>query len=146
MEVGDKVRMIRPDQETVYYGIEKGDIGIVREVDTSKDILYVDFSEIPNYIWVDACEIEKVETYGKVTYEGRHYHLIEDAEMTNRLTEFPYVNAPIGELYEFEMSAPAIDENGVEYTVYWEFTERKGQETSLDELDYSNPNFVESKY
>ena len=145
MKVGDKVRLVNPDEQTRDYGAERGDIGtVIQEVNGR--IFYVDFTNSANYFWVNAEEIQKVETYGEVTYGGCVYYLIDDATETNRLTETPYIDVLEGEIYEFEMSAPAIDSDGTEYTIYWTFFDRKCQEIPSCDLDYSCPAYVLSKY
>lgn len=77
--------------------------------------------------------------YGTVKFEGNEYRLTSQADFTNRLfnhmSNFNQVDD--GEEFEFEMSARAIDNKGDKYTVYWRFTDVKGEQKELDEFDYS---------
>lgn len=80
--------------------------------------------------------------FGTVTFEGREYALTNQADHTSRLLPGGYTNfndASDGEAYDFEMSAGAIDQEGNEYTVYWLFEGRKGEDDyELDSYDYND--------
>ena len=79
--------------------------------------------------------------FGTVTFEGREFALTSQADHTSRLLPGGYTNyndASDGDEYDFEMSAGAIDQEGNEYTAYWIFTGRKGEDDpELDSYDYS---------
>ncbi|AUS03582.1 hypothetical protein [Paenibacillus larvae] len=78
-----------------------------------------------------------------VVVEGKEFKLTGDADFTNRVLGGWYTDfndASEGEEYQFEMSAPGLDNEGNEVTVYWIFTDIKGEKgkESLDEYDYDN--------
>jgi len=82
--------------------------------------------------------------YGEVEFNGQEYQLTGSADFTSSLMPFmPFHEAGEGDEYCFEMSAPAIDKDGNEYSVYWEFEAIKGEEKELDEYDYDNVARVE---
>lgn len=79
--------------------------------------------------------------FGKVTFADKEYTLTSDADITSTSLDGRYVNyheAAEGEEYSFQMSAQAIDEDGVEHTVYWIFEDIKGSEKDLDGHNYDN--------
>ena len=86
------------------------------------------------------------DKYGTVTFDGREYALTSNADCTSRLLPGGYTNytdAKDGDTYEFEMSSKAIDKDGNEYTAYWIFSGRKGEDDpDLDSYDYSVANRV----
>lgn len=76
-----------------------------------------------------------------VTFNGKTYTLTTDAQPSSRLLPHPknYHEVEMGEEYDFEMTAKAVDENGDEYLVSWIFTEIKGEESEgYDNFDYDN--------
>jgi hypothetical protein len=82
--------------------------------------------------------ISKLEKkFGIVETEGKKYTLTGQALETNRdLGPFGYNNRDQNDgKYNFEMSAPAIDENGNTYHVYWIFL--CTDDRDLDQYDYS---------
>ena len=87
---------------------------------------------VQNYIKEDfKVNLQELENkWGSVEFEGKKYILTSAAEITGN----PLDKYSDGEDY-FEMSCPAVDEDGKEYTAYWEF-ENDGRE--LDEYDYDN--------
>ncbi len=75
--------------------------------------------------------------YGTTQFEGKTIILDGIADFTSRLMPLkPFHEAEEGEEYNFEMSAPGHDEEGVDCTVYWEFEAVKGEEKELDMYDY----------
>ena len=80
---------------------------------------------------------ETVSNFGKVTFEGKTYTLTADADFTGRcLEEKPnYQDQGENGEYWFEMSAPAVDADGNEYTVYWMFY-CDNPDRELDSYDY----------
>jgi hypothetical protein len=85
--------------------------------------------------------------FGMTACDGKKYTLTNAADYTGRLLPggyTNYVNAENGENYDFEMSASAVDEDGVECTVYWIFSDTKGDEDPLDTYDYSTADRVQS--
>ena len=85
---------------------------------------------VQNYIKEDfKVKLKELENkWGSTEFEGKKYILTSAAEITgNTLDKYSD-----GEDY-FEMSCPALDLDGNNYTVYWEF-ENDGRE--LDEYDY----------
>ena len=95
---------------------------------------------------MDKAKLE--EKFGAVVFKGKKYILTDQADFTSRLLPtIPNYNEPDenGD-YDFEMSAPAIDEEGNEYTVYWIFNTEKdedGESKELDENDYDDVARVE---
>lgn len=84
--------------------------------------------------------------YGTVDFEGKTYNLKAQADFTNRV--IPHIpnnfnDVENGEAFRFEMSAPAVDEEGNEYIVYWIFEDVKGDERELDSFDYDDVDRVE---
>lgn len=78
--------------------------------------------------------------FGTVKFEGKEYILTMDAVTTGRQLNNgqDFNDKSEGEIYEFEMSADAIDEQGKSYTVYWIFENEKGEGgKDLDEFDYN---------
>lgn len=67
--------------------------------------------------------------YGRIEHDGKEYIFTDMADHTNRC--LLYNNDEL-----FEMSAPAVDVAGNEYTVYWIF--EKDNEKELEEYDYNN--------
>lgn len=84
----------------------------------------------------EACEGIEVGEFGAVEYEGKFYRLTAGVDFTYRL-----LPPPLGERY-FEMAAPAVDQDGNRYTVYWIFEEDIAMD--LDEYDYDNINSVKA--
>lgn len=84
--------------------------------------------------------------FGTVNFKGCEYALTSQADHTNRLLNGGYTNytdAADGEEYDFEMSAPAIDKDCKEFTVYWIFCGLKGEnDYQLDDYDYRFPDRV----
>ena len=66
---------------------------------------------------------------GTVDFEGKTYALKRQAELTNRVFPGWFGDAAEGEEYTTEYGAPAIDEDGNEYWVTWQFNEVKGEES-----------------
>lgn len=90
-----------------------------------------------NGYWTTAEKLEK--EFGSVKFKGKKYILTMQADFTNRLLPYPknYNDVSDGEEYDFEMSAGAIDKDGNEFTVYWIFTDKKGENgKELDMFDY----------
>lgn len=87
----------------------------------------------------------KNSNFGTVTFEGKEYHLQTEAEIDNRIIPgaVNFNDAGDDEEYEFEMSAKAIDDEGHTYTVYWIFTDIKGENgRELDSFNYGDVNRV----
>ena len=78
-------------------------------------------------------ELEK--KWGSVVYECEKYVLTDGAEFTGRCLPDPYQQT------HFELSAPAIDNDGHECVVYWIFEEVKDWE--LDQYDYDDVDRIE---
>lgn len=82
---------------------------------------------------------EKIREENKMEFEGRTYTLTGDAEITGTELDSRFTNyheAQNGEAYDFEMAAPALDEEGNEVMVYWVFENIKGEEKELDTYNY----------
>ncbi|WP_218231564.1 hypothetical protein [Paenibacillus chitinolyticus] len=80
--------------------------------------------------------------FGKVTFEGKIFKLMEEADFTNRQLPSQFVNyheVTKGETYDAEFSADAVDEDGIGHQVYWMFEFVKGNEPELDSLNWDNP-------
>ena len=73
------------------------------------------------------------QKYGSVEHAGKTYILTDYAAPTSRCL-------PDHQQEHFELSAPAIDEEGNEYNIYWIF-EDDGRE--LDMYDYDDVDRVE---
>lgn len=83
--------------------------------------------------------------FGTVTFDGREYFLTTGADFTNRLLPFSnnYNDVCDGEWYAFEMAADAVDQKGIEYKVFWIFSNIKGENArELDSYDYDVADFV----
>lgn len=81
----------------------------------------------------------------KITFAGKEYTLTTDADFTNGVLNYPknYNDVEEGEEFDFQMSAQAIDSEGNKYTVYWIFSDIKGDnQKELDSFDYDNVNNV----
>ncbi|ARF67195.1 hypothetical protein B7C51_04285 [Paenibacillus larvae subsp. pulvifaciens] len=81
--------------------------------------------------------------FGTVVFEGKEFKLTEDANFTNRVLGGWYTDfndASEGEKFDFEVSAPGVDDEGNEVTVYWIFTDIKGEggKEGLDEYNYDD--------
>lgn len=88
----------------------------------------------------------KTTNYGKAVFEGKVYNFTDQADFTSRLLGYgtDYNDVVEGEEFEFEMSAPALNEHGQECTVYWIFSDIKGDdEKELDQYDYDKVDRVE---
>lgn len=79
-------------------------------------------------------------------FAGKKYILTDQADHTNRLLEWGWHNKKEHDgYYQFEMSCPAIDNAGQEYTVYWVFGaqyDEDGDPLPLDGYDYDAVNRV----
>lgn len=84
--------------------------------------------------------------YGTVTIDGKTYTLTGEADYTSRLLPSGYVNyheANEGDAYDFEMSAPAADDEGTKYLIYWLFEGIKGDnDPELDTYDFTTADRV----
>ena len=74
----------------------------------------------------------------QISFNDKNYTLITEAVMTGRLLPYPknYHEVTAGEEFDFEMTAKAVDENGVRYEVAWMFSDIKGEEA--DNYDFDN--------
>jgi len=85
--------------------------------------------------------------FGTVNFEGKELTLTSDAVITGRQLQSSnnYNDVEVGEKFEFEMSSSATDKDNNEVTVYWMFTDIKGEDEkeSLDMFDYDVVNRVE---
>jgi hypothetical protein len=83
--------------------------------------------------------VEMDSKYGSVVFEGKKYILCDQTKFTGNLLDILPDSQDLdgnGESW-FEMSAPAVDEDGNDYTVYWVFC-YEGPERKLDSYDYDN--------
>lgn len=86
--------------------------------------------DISNRVTEAYCEFKDQAKQGVYEFEGKRYALTRDAELTNRLFCDGHVNfndVADGEPYDEEWSAPAVDEAGNEFYVYWIFENTKGE-------------------
>ena len=75
----------------------------------------------------------------QIIFEGRTYNLTGEADFTSRYFQsFNYIDAEVGEEYQFEMSCHCTDGNGNDYIMYWIFEDVRGNEKELDCFDYEN--------
>ncbi len=92
-------------------------------------------------------KFDRKNDFGIVEFEGREYRFTGEADFTSRLLPGPWNLNDVeeGEEYQFEMVAPAVDEQtGKEYKVYWIFWKVKGEDDwELDSLDYDKVHRVE---
>ena len=89
-----------------------------------------------------------MKDFGTVEFNGKKYTLTSDADFTNSVLNYPknYNDAEDGEEFDFQMSASATDANGNECTVYWIFSDIKGEsEKELDSFDYDNVHGIEEE-
>lgn len=77
----------------------------------------------------------KVKEFGEVTFEGKSYALIAQADFSNRVFVGWFGDAQEGEEYTVEFAARAVDAKGDPYEVYWQFETVKGEEPG-DLSDY----------
>lgn len=79
--------------------------------------------------------------FGNVYHGVEKFELLAMAEPTGRWLEGSYLNineVEDGDVFQFEMSAPALGEDGKNYTVYWIFNDIRGEN---GEQDLSNFNY-----
>lgn len=73
---------------------------------------------------------------------GPHGATIEWKGKRMQTTDVPYVMQVGEELYAHEMyNAPALDEDGNEYVIYWEITDAETTDES-EACDWANPTSV----
>ncbi|MGI6491492.1 MAG: hypothetical protein ACOX0T_03595 [Pelotomaculum sp.] len=84
----------------------------------------------------ETCDGIEVGEFGAVEYEGKFYKLTNKVDFTYRI-----LPPPLGERH-FEMAAPAVDQDGNRYTVYWIFEEDIAMDP--DEYDYNDINSVKA--
>ena len=82
--------------------------------------------------------------FGTVEFEGKTYTLTDWAEPSSRLLPYPKNIHEVedGEEDDFEMIAPAVDDEGNKYSVRWIFSAIKGEECELDDFNYEIPDEV----
>ena len=71
---------------------------------------------------------ELARKFGIVTHDGTEYTLIKQAELSNRVFVGWWGDVEEGEEYTSEWSATAVDAEGNEFEVYWQFDAVKGDE------------------
>lgn len=76
--------------------------------------------------------------FGTVTHEGKKYTLTQEADFSNRQFVGSWFDAQEGEEYTAEFSARALDAEGNEHWVYWQFDTVKGNECPLDSYPWSD--------
>lgn len=76
--------------------------------------------------------------FGTVTHEGKTYTLTAQADYSNRLFTDWWGDAKEGETYTVEFNCTAIDEEGYDYAVYWQFDDIKGQEREPDSYPFDD--------
>lgn len=118
-EVNDCLNQLLQSKGTYYIGYH--------DADGSYCLFYEELAE--EEINID----ELAKKYGLVEYKGKKYILTDYAEPTSRLL-------PDYQRGCFEMFAPAVDEEGNEYVVYWIFTD---DGRALDKYDYNDVDRVE---
>lgn len=82
--------------------------------------------------------------FGTVEFKGKTYTLTDWAELSGRLLPYPknFHEVGEGEEYDFEMAAPAVDDEGNKYSVRWIVSAIKGEECDLDGFNYETPDEV----
>lgn len=79
------------------------------------------------------------QKFGTVTHEGTEYTLTSVADFSSRLFDGNGLNAQEGEPYTVEFVCPAIDSEGNEYEIYWQFDGIiKGEEPAPDMYDWAH--------
>jgi hypothetical protein len=73
--------------------------------------------------------------FGTATYNGKIYTLVNEATLSNRVFTGWWGDAEEGEPYTAEYNADAVDADGNQYMIYWQFDEIKGNEPE-DESNY----------
>lgn len=82
--------------------------------------------------------------YGTVTYDGQVYVLQGQAYLSDRVFPGGWHDAEEGEEYTTEYYADAVDPDGNDYIVVWQFDTVKGEEPEDEEnYDWSDDNIVE---
>lgn len=71
---------------------------------------------------------ENANRHGEVSYQGKTFALLAQAEPTNRVFPGWWGDAREGEEYIQEWSAPAIGQDGEEYVTIWQCDAVKGQD------------------
>lgn len=87
-------------------------------------------TELCNDVTEAYMEFKAYAKAGLYTVDGKRYALTRDAELTNRLFCDGHVNfndVADGETYDEEWSAPAVDEAGNAFEVFWIFENTKGE-------------------
>ena len=86
--------------------------------------------------------------YGTVMFESETYTLTDQAEPTSRLLPYPknYHEVEMGEEYDYEMMATAVNDEGEGFYVYWILSDIKGEEREeFDWFDFSFADRVEPR-
>lgn len=78
------------------------------------------------------------QQFGTVTHIGTEYTLTQEADFSNRQFAGSWFDAQEGDEYTAEFSAKALDAEGNEYWVYWQFETVKGEEPALDGYPWSD--------
>lgn len=71
---------------------------------------------------------ESEKEFGEVEFDGKKYALIQQAYQSNRVFHGWFGDAGDGETYTDEWEASAIDKDGNEYKVSWQWDMVKGEE------------------
>lgn len=72
------------------------------------------------------------QKFGTVLFEGKVYWLTAVADFSNRQFTGSWFDAQECDEYTAEFSAKAVDAEGNEHWVYWQFDTVKGNERPLD--------------
>ena len=77
-------------------------------------------------------------TYGTLEHNGKTYMMTGQSELTNRVFPNWWGDAAEGETYISEWFAPAVDVDGNEYQVIWQFDQVRGDEQEPDSLNWDD--------
>ena len=128
--------------DSIFISYGDGDLGKpIKRIDAIKDIESMDEDSIGEGTWQDEDERMEKEN-GSVNFEGKRYILTTPADFTGRLLPSSYKNiheVEDGEKYDFEMAAPACNKDGENCTIFWIFSDIKGENGTedLSNFDYS---------
>lgn len=137
----DNLLIIADDQERLEYPYSKAlEDTLDGEITYNHSGWFVNGKPISDILRDLSSVVDLEDKYGSVEFEGKKYILTDQTDITNRLLPYPknFHEVAEGEEYDFEMTCPAIDEQGNEYTVYWVFSDTKGDEQDFDAYDYDN--------
>jgi hypothetical protein len=80
--------------------------------------------------------------YGEVGYEGRVYHLTNQATLSNCVFPGWWGDVDEGDVYITEYWASAVDDEGNRFRVVWHFETIKGEEPQEEDYPWDDGHVV----